>query len=104
MNKKSCYPKVTYCEIGPGKTIIFASKLRLSYFYHIRQIRRQKKIPKRGTHWLGPGRKIGLNNNLTMFREIQENIPLEISTLILWLTHIQFSCFRHYFKGAIHVL
>ena len=49
-------------------------------------------------HWLGSGFKIGLNENLTKFREIQE------STLILWLTHKQFSCFKHYFKGAINAL
>ena len=35
-----------------------------------------EKNPKRGLHWLSPGFKIGLNENLTKFREIQENIFL----------------------------
>ena len=38
---------------------------------------------KKGMHWLGPGFKIGLNENLTYAREIQENIVLVMSTLIL---------------------
>ena len=64
--------------------IIFAGKLRNPYFHHICQIGRQtKNCPKKGTHWLCPGFKIGLNENLTNFREIQENIVLVMSTLIL---------------------
>ena len=43
--------------------INFARKLRLPYFNHICQIKRQKKIPKKGTHWLSPGFKIGLNED-----------------------------------------
>ena len=31
-----------------------------------------EKTLKRGTHWLGPGFKIGLNENLTEFGEIQD--------------------------------
>ena len=60
--------------------IIFAGN---PYFYQICQIGRQNNSPKKGTHWLGPGFKIGLNENLTNFREIQENIVLVMSTLIL---------------------
>ena len=39
----------------------FCQKTQTSLFFLIWQIGRQKKIPKRGTHWLGPGSKIGLN-------------------------------------------
>ena len=33
-----------------------------------------EKFLIRGTHWLGPGFKIGVNSNLTKFREKKENI------------------------------
>ena len=33
-----------------------------------------EKIQTRVIYWLGPGFKMGLNENLTKFREIQENI------------------------------
>ena len=44
----------------------------------------------------------GINENLTKLRK--HKIFFVISTLILWLTHKQLSCFRHYFKGAINAL
>ena len=63
--------------------IFFAIKLRLPYFYPICQIGRKKKNLKRGMHWYGPGYNIDLNENLTKFRKIQQNIFLVISTPIL---------------------
>ena len=63
-------------EKNPGK-------LRNPYFHHICQIGRQKNSPKKCTHWLCPGFRIGITENLTNFREIQENIVLVMRTLIL---------------------
>ena len=63
--------------------ILFAGKLKNPYFNHFCQIKRQKFVLKKGTHWHGQGFKIGLNENLPKFSEIQENIFLVISTLIL---------------------
>ena len=80
--------------------IIFAGILRNPYFHHICQIARQKNSPKKCKHWLAPGFIIGLNENETNFREIQENIVLVMSTLILLLTLIQFIYFKHHFKGG----
>ena len=71
-----------------GRTF-FCQKTQKPLFSPYLSYWKTKKIPKRGTHWLGPGFVIGLNENLTNFGEIQENIILLISTLILWLTHIQ---------------
>ena len=42
-----------------------------------------RKSLKKGMHWLGPGFKIGLTENLTNSMEITENIVSVISTLIL---------------------
>ena len=44
-----------------------AGKLRNPYFHNICQIGRQKKSSNKGTHWLGQGFKIGLNENGTNF-------------------------------------
>ena len=60
------------CNLSIWAKIIFAGKLRNPYFHHICQIGRQKNSPKKGTHWLGPGFIIGLNENGTKFREIQK--------------------------------
>ena len=91
-------------EVNSWAKIIFAVKLRNPYFHHIWQIGRQNNSPQKVTHWLGPGFLIGLNENGTNFKEIQENILLVMSTLILWLTHIEFGYFKHNFKGVINAL
>ena len=59
-----------------------AGKLRNPYFHHIHQIGEQRNSPPKSTHWLGPGFEIGLIENFTYIREIQENIVLVMSTLI----------------------
>ena len=43
---------------------------------------RQKNSPQKGTHWLGPEFEIGLYENLTNFREIQDNIVLVVTHFV----------------------
>ena len=80
----------------------FCQKIQTSLFLPYLSNWKTKKILKIGMHWLGPGFKSVINENLTKLRK--HKIFFVISTLILWLTHKQLSCFRHYFKGAINAL
>ena len=55
-------------------TILFAGKLKNTYFNRICQIKRQTFVLQKGTYCHGQGFKIGLNENFPYFSEIQENI------------------------------
>ena len=63
------------CMLQLGKNN-FYPKIQSSLFLPYLSNWKTEKILKRGTRLLGPGFKIGLNENWTKFSEIQENICL----------------------------
>ena len=73
-----------YC-LNPlsGGKLFFCRLTQIPLFSPYMSNWKTTKIPKKGTHWLGPGFIIGLDKNGTHFREIQDNIVIVMSTLIL---------------------
>ena len=63
--KKNIFEKI-YIDMGNTK---IGGKLRNPFFSHIFNIGRWHFLKKKGMPWLGSGFKIGLNENLSKFKD-----------------------------------
>ena len=100
LSKKKCRWKG---ELDVNKHYFCQQKLRYPYFTISIKLEHRKKLQKRHA-WAWPRILNWRKWELNYVKGNTRKYLFVISKLILWLTHIQFNCFRQYFKGTINVL